>query len=387
MKSPRQRINEKLELAAKSDDAAIDDATAAVAAAADEDDPQEIPTETISDLLSALATEIEIPLHDVSSLTFGSKISSGAFGTVGHGTLEVDGVATDVAIKIVRASGDDEVKAFTDEVRASWAAGEPARESADEEGADEETTICKTLGISFDVKDKYTRMHLIMEKLEVEGDLHDVVHLDDHWEMNPERIRPKTYACHDSDGDYMLYTMERSMKISLGVQIARALRELGEAGVVHNDIKPGNILMLTKRGEAAGKKKKRKTARANEPARCRIRLIDFGLGGTEESLAGYACGTEGYMAPEVEEYGDCTSKSDVYSAGMCLLEIWLGRVFQDVDADEAALAKDRLEGLRRLNLSEPSVAALIRRCLAKEPENRPSPKAIQNELVKIRKSG
>ena len=88
-----------------------------------------------------------------------------------------------------------------------------------------------------------------MEKLSIEGDLHDTIQNEEYWEYKPDRIKPKTYACLDSDGDYMLYTMPRPMKISLATQIARSLRECKEGGVLHNDIKPGNILLLEKRGE------------------------------------------------------------------------------------------------------------------------------------------
>ena len=378
--SPRQRI------------AALEEAS---------DEPDEPTTGTIKTQLTALSTSISIPLYPATALTFGTKIAAGGFGSVGNGTITLaDSAPLQVAIKIVRAASPDEVTAFIDEARASWLAGGPGRENtADEDNSD--STICATLGISYDYTPTSTRMLLIMEKLDVHGDLHDVIHTDDNWEQDPTRIRPRTYACTDSDGDYMLYTMPRVDKISFATQIARGLRELRVGGIVHNDIKPGNVLVMRKRGGEDGdkeqggeeepKKKKRKKETEKKakpaPARCRIRFIDFGVGGTPDTIEGYAAGTDGYMAPEVADYGDCTFKSDIFSAGVCILEVWMGQIFPDVRANETVLARDRVECLRRLNVSEPAVAELLRRCLSADADKRPSAKTLQTELVKIRKAG
>ena len=125
----------------------------------------------------------------------------------------------------------------------------------------------------------------------------------------------------------MLYVMPRQMKISLATQIARALRECRTAGVLHNDIKPDNVMLLEKRGDptdVAQKKKKKKTSKTKkrkrvdtEPARCRVKLIDFGLGGPPERCQGYSCGTPGYQAPEVSDYGEVGNKVLFFYAIIC----------------------------------------------------------------------
>lgn len=144
-------------------------------------------------------------------------------------------------------------------------------------------------------------------RLTVVGDLHDYIHKSDHWEYDPPRIRKDTYACLDEDGDYALYDMPRPEKISFGCQLAKALRECARNGIVHNDLKPANVLVLEKRGEGkeakkgGGKKRKKGAAKVPAPARCRIKLIDFGEGGPPDKVQGFVCGTPGYIAPEVEE--------------------------------------------------------------------------------------
>ena len=52
-----------------------------------------------------------------------------------------------------------------------------------------------------------------MERLNVDGDLHDVIHDDDHWDTSPDRIKPNTYASLDLSGQYTLYALPRTVKI------------------------------------------------------------------------------------------------------------------------------------------------------------------------------
>ncbi|GMH75584.1 hypothetical protein TrLO_g4382 [Triparma laevis f. longispina] len=378
---------------------------------------QTLPTSTeIQSAFTSLSTLISVPQINYPALTFGPLLGSGGFGTVNSGTWSSSS-KIDVAIKTVNLSLEDgsTLKDFMEEVKAAWLSGKRGGEKEKEEEEEEEkgrveekgeekeeekkgsetlitsnndSTICRTYGISFSVlHTSKPRVHLVMEKLSVTGDLHDTIQSSEYWEYKPDRIRPKTYACLDSDGDYMLYTMSRSMKISLATQIARSLRECKEGGVLHNDIKPGNILLLEKRGTTTSKKKKGKKKKIPEPERCRIKLIDFGLGGTPEDTEGYSCGTPGYRAPEVTEYGQTSYKSDIFSAGICILEIWMGRLWDDPDEDdEVKMRRFVVDCLRRLEKNDPPVATLLRRCLTKEPTLRPSAKELQKELIKIRKN-
>ncbi|GMH88520.1 hypothetical protein TrST_g11181 [Triparma strigata] len=368
-----------------------------------------LPTSTeIEEALTSLSTTTLLPLLPYPSLSFSSLLGRGGFGAVHSGTYSVSSSSPPLpcAIKTINLSLEDgsTLKDFIDEARAAWEASAVAREKEkekeEEKGGEEEevieSTICRTYGMSFDVlKNSRPRVHLIMEKLSIEGDLHDTIQNEEYWEYKPDRIKPKTYACLDSDGDYMLYTMPRPMKISLATQIARSLRECKEGGVLHNDIKPGNILLLEKRGESSKpstaskikpKKSKKNPKKIPQPERRRIKLIDFGLGGSPSSTQGYACGTPGYRAPEVTDYGDTSYKSEIFSAGVCILEIWMGRLWDDPDEDDEVKMKGfRTECLRRLEKNDPEVAKLLRKCLTKEPERRPNAKELQKELIKIRK--
>ena len=105
--------------------------------------------------------------------------------------------------------------------------------------------------------------------------------------------------------------------IRLGTQLAEALVAAHGAGVVHLDLKPGN-LMLTPDG--------------------RLKVLDFGIarlqapddastgtGGDETGTAANAAGTPPYMAPEQVAAGPVDARTDIYAAGATLYELATGR--------------------------------------------------------------
>lgn len=103
-----------------------------------------------------------------------------------------------------------------------------------------------------------------------------------------------------------------------------ALKELGGADIVHCDIKPANML-LGRCGTGDGSPGN--TAEYQE----RLKLIDFGEANKSELATMIEVGTPGYMAPEVADCGECTSASDVYSAGVALVELWNGGIWAGAD--------------------------------------------------------
>jgi len=143
----------------------------------------------VTESLEYLQSEDGVPLIPYERLTIGEKIGSGGFGTVMFGTFD----GNDVAVKTIilsAANGETELTDFCDEARAAWMAGKPGREENDDDEDAFESTICGTLGVSHDFVEKgAARVHLIMEKLNVEGDLHDVMHLEENWEYKVRQVR------------------------------------------------------------------------------------------------------------------------------------------------------------------------------------------------------
>ncbi|MFC9031669.1 serine/threonine-protein kinase [Streptomyces arboris] len=141
-------------------------------------------------------------------------------------------------------------------------------------------------------------------------------------------------------------------------QIAEGLGAAHEVGVVHRDIKPGNILITDDRSD--------------------VRIIDFGLARFADATASYSgAGTPLYTSPEQcrMEAGD--RRSDLYSLGCVMYEMVTGWTpFGDRSSDPGALARahqERLPVSPRVQVAgvpEP-LDRLIMSLLAKSPDERP----------------
>jgi hypothetical protein len=150
--------------------------------------------------------------------------------------------------------------------------------------------------------------------------------------------------------------------VQLARQICAGLAAAHDAGVLHRDLKPANV-MIDEYGNA--------------------RILDFGLAGLTEDFADneLRAGTPAYMAPEQLEGKEQTVKTDIYSLGLLLYELFTGR-----KAFEAATVGELIK-LRRSDPTpttptsiikdlDPTIEKVIDRCIQKDPAARP-PSALQ----------
>jgi serine/threonine-protein kinase len=140
----------------------------------------------------------------------------------------------------------------------------------------------------------------------------------------------------------------------LGRQACAGLGHAHDAGLVHRDVKPQNLLL---RSDGV------------------LKVADFGIargGGATITQAGTLLGTASYMAPEVAGGSPATPASDVYSLGAVLYELLAGVPPRHV-ASLADLGDDPpLPPLaERVPDAPPALAAAITRCLEREPLRRP----------------
>jgi WD40 repeat protein len=147
-------------------------------------------------------------------------------------------------------------------------------------------------------------------------------------------------------------------------QIGSGLAAAHDRGIVHRDLKPENVL-VTKDGRA--------------------KILDFGLAklvapssGASQATAlqtdpGTVLGTAGYMAPEQLRGEDVDSRSDIFSLGAMLYEMYAGRrAFTGRSAVEtmSAILKEDPPELGPVKGVSPAVERIIRRCLEKNPLER-----------------
>ena len=162
-------------------------------------------------------------------------------------------------------------------------------------------------------------------------------------------------------------------------QICRSLREAHGLGVVHRDLKPGNILLAERADEHDV-----------------VKVLDFGLvkdvTGEAEDLtqAGLFMGSPKYMAPEQILGGEITARTDIYSLGVMMYEMLTGKVPFDRGASVGTLmahVNDPLPPMRSVNpklQASPTMENIVNRCLEKEPNKRfNSMKDLLNGLKRV----
>jgi serine/threonine-protein kinase len=145
--------------------------------------------------------------------------------------------------------------------------------------------------------------------------------------------------------------LDIARKICAGLAAAHA------RGVLHRDLKPGNI-MLDTHGEA--------------------RILDFGLAAVAGQLdpAEVRSGTAAYMAPEQLEGREATVRSDIYALGLVLFELLTGRpAFEGTDAAEFLRLRGSHPSTTPTTLVrdlDPAIERTILRCLEPDPHLRPA---------------
>ncbi len=148
--------------------------------------------------------------------------------------------------------------------------------------------------------------------------------------------------------------------VVIGLQLARALEYAHTRGIVHRDIKPGNIMLL---GD-------------NQT----IKVADFGIAhmddgsGEQRTMVGAVMGTPQYMSPEQTRGEKVDGRSDLFSAGIVLYQMLAGERPFKGDSMVAVVTKIATEDPPPLNQKRPDVPPALRRvvdrCLAKQPAQR-----------------
>jgi serine/threonine protein kinase/tetratricopeptide (TPR) repeat protein len=180
-------------------------------------------------------------------------------------------------------------------------------------------------------------------------------------------------------GEDLKSFIHRSKQLTIGTalsivkQVCEGLGEAHRLGVVHRDLKPGNI-MIDKDGDA--------------------KIMDFGiarsLSGRGITGTGVMIGTPEYMSPEQVEGKDVNQRSDIYSLGIILYEMVAGRVPFEGDTALSIAMKQKGEAPKNPQSLNPNLpddlAGVILKCLEKDPPKRyPSAADLRAELEQVEK--
>jgi Tol biopolymer transport system component len=160
--------------------------------------------------------------------------------------------------------------------------------------------------------------------------------------------------------------------LKYGIEICEGLEKAHKSGVVHRDLKPGNI-MLTKSG---AKLMDFGLAKAIEAVKTATATATVGMAGDGSPLTaqGTVVGTFQYMAPEQVEGKEADPRSDIFALGAVLYEMATGkRAFEGkttASVIAAVLERDPAPISVLQPASPPALDGLVKACLAKDPDER-----------------
>ncbi|MBD0708377.1 MULTISPECIES: protein kinase domain-containing protein [unclassified Streptomyces] len=171
--------------------------------------------------------------------------------------------------------------------------------------------------------------------------------------------------------------MPADKALRVTADVLAALDVSHEMGLVHRDIKPGNV-MTTKRGV--------------------VKVMDFGIaramqsGVTSMTQTGMVVGTPQYLSPEQALGRPVDARSDLYSVGIMLFQLLTGRLPFDADSPLAiAYAHVQEEPVAPSSVNRavtPAMDALVARALRKNPNERfPSASAMRDECLRVLSAG
>jgi len=168
-------------------------------------------------------------------------------------------------------------------------------------------------------------------------------------------------------------TISFKQAIDIGIQISEGLAVAHEKGIVHRDIKPDNI-MIRKDGI--------------------VQIMDFGLaklrGVSRLTKEGSTVGTAGYMSPEQVQGQDSDHRSDIFSLGVLLYELFTGQLpfrgvhetalmYEIVNVDPAPMSSVKME-------IDPMLDGIVLECMEKDPNERTqSVKQIAIDLKRFKR--
>jgi serine/threonine protein kinase/HAMP domain-containing protein len=280
------------------------------------DDSLPRPTGAVTETLPGRPLATEPTLRQVGRYLIGERLGRGGMATVFR--AHDPDIGRDVAIKFLHATLclDEEYHArFLREARAAGALSHPNIVTVHDVG-------------------------------EIEGRPYMAMELIDGQPLSEEMAEGKPLPVRDA--------------VVMGIQLARALAYAHKRGIVHRDIKPGNLMRV----------KDTQT----------IKVTDFGIAHMESSGAehrtrvGDILGTPQYMSPEQAQGDKLDGRSDLFSTGILLYQMLSGQrpfLGDSLVALAVKIAKEDPIPLERLRPDLPaSLRRIVERCLAKAPDRR-----------------
>ncbi|MGA3212560.1 MAG: protein kinase, partial [Terriglobales bacterium] len=199
--------------------------------------------------------------------------------------------------------------------------------------------------------------------------LHDVGHQDGVDFLVMECLEGETLADRLRKGP-----LASDQLLKYGIEICEGLEQAHRTGVVHRDLKPGNV-MLTKAGAKLMDFGLAKAVEPAMPPASSLTMTRSTPAGSQPLTArGTVVGTFQYMSPEQVEGKEADARSDIFALGAVLYEMATGKRAFDgkttASVIAAVLERNPPSIASVQPMSPPALAQVVKTCLAKDPDDR-----------------
>ncbi|MFO0604606.1 MAG: serine/threonine-protein kinase [Polyangiales bacterium] len=198
-------------------------------------------------------------------------------------------------------------------------------------------------------------------------DVHDIGECDGALYLVMDLLRGEALSARIARGP-----MPAAEVAAWAAPVADALGRAHALGVIHRDIKPGNVFLC------------------DAPGRARVRVLDFGVAHVRDETPltrqHELIGTHEYLAPELLLRAPCTPASDLYALGVTMFEALTGRLpFEGPrQAAGARRAQEPAPDVRALEPSAPGwLASLVASLLERDPARRPPGAAAVLDALRL----
>lgn len=221
--------------------------------------------------------------------------------------------------------------------------------------------ICECLGYCY----KDEEIYLILKDYKTKENLFNYLNTDKYW-FKFNRVVDDNQYLYQYKNNKWLFNLDRNSKIYLTINLINCIKNLHEKDVAHCDIKTNNILYNKDTKE--------------------LILIDFGasqyLNKQKQKIIETNMGTMGYACVQLNNLGLCSKKSDIYSLGVCIIEIWCGAIWNTGNTHKKC-RNEVLYYLRKLKIKEPKLADELRKCINLNVDKRPYITTVEKNIKTI----
>jgi serine/threonine protein kinase len=239
------------------------------------------------------------------------------------------------------------------------------------------TTLKRQVAVKI-LRTQYEDDPELLERFEREAQVvaklrhHNIVQVFDFDSIDDRPYIVMEYVAGPSLSQYLSVLHKNNLKVELTditkilTGVANALQYAHESGVIHRDIKPGNIILTSRIRQI--------TAGETLPRDFEAVLTDFGLvrflNSSRQTSAGQTAGTPAYMSPEQARGETTDARTDIYSLGIVLYEMLAGKVPFDGETTVSILLKHIADPLPPIRDLPNPLQKVLEKALAKNPPDR-----------------